>query len=260
MKKGHYKADTVILNTFDYAESDRIITCYTEQWGKLKGIAKGARRSRRRFVGNLEPLSRTRLMFFYNPGRELVRVEDATLIDGFQNLKGDIEKLSAGSYLVELTGEMTREGQINPALFAHLTGFLELLDRGARPAPVLRYFEIKLLRAVGLMPRLESCVACNGVLKSGPVSFSSEKGGVVCRVCAPKTAGLVPVSFGTARFLSMAARLEAEKLERLVPDPVFLEEGERLLYDFIRHQTGRELKTKTFMEKLAGRNPSVEGF
>jgi DNA repair protein RecO (recombination protein O) len=250
VKRGYYKADSVILNTLDYGESDRIITCYTSQWGKLKGIAKGARKSRRRFVGNLEPLSRTRLLFFHNPRTELVRIEDATLIDGFSKLKGDIERLSAGSYLVELTSEMTREAQTNQPLFDILTGFLELLDRGSQPAPVLRFFEIKLLSMVGLMPRLESCVACNSTITGGPVKFSSDKGGILCGACAPKRAGLIPLSFGTARFLSMAARLEVEKLARLVPKPVFLEEGERVLYDFIRHQTGRELKTKSFMEKL----------
>jgi DNA repair protein RecO (recombination protein O) len=251
MKRGYYNAAAVMLNTFDYGESDRIISFYTNEIGKLRGIAKGARRSRRRFVGNLEPLSRVRLLFFYNPKTELVRIEDSTLIDGFPNLKSDIERLSAGSYLLELTSEMTREGQTNPALFELLTGFLRLLDRGGAQVPILRFFEIRLLKIVGYMPRLESCVVCSGTLNTGNANFSSEKGGMVCNLCAPEMVGLIPVSVGTARFLDMAARMDADKLTRLVPNPVFLDEGERLLSDFIRHQTGKELKTKSFMEKLA---------
>jgi DNA repair protein RecO (recombination protein O) len=250
MKRGYYKTDAVILNTFDYGESDRIITFYTEEYGKLKGIAKGARRSRRRFVGNLEPLSLVRFLFFYNPKSELERVEDSQLIDGFLSLKGNIERLSAGSYLLELTSETTREGQANPALFELLTGFLRLLDSEGTSVPLLRFFEIKLLKIVGIMPCLESCVVCKEGLKGSTANFSSDKGGVVCKSCAPKITGLIPVSVGTARLLAMAARLEADKLSRLVPNPGFLEEGERLLADFIRHHTGRELKTKSFMEKL----------
>jgi DNA repair protein RecO (recombination protein O) len=255
MKRGHYKADAVILNTFDYGESDRIITFYTNEMGKLRGIAKGARRSRRRFVGNLEPLSRTRLLFYHNPKSELVRIEDSTLTDGFSRLRGDIERLTAGSYLVELTSEMTREGQTNPALFGLLAGFLKLLDGGESPVPLLRFFEIKLLQMVGFMPRLESCVVCNGTLKKSLTSFSSDKGGMVCKTCAPKTAALIPLSAGTAGFLAMAARLDIDKLTRLVPNPVFIEQGERLLDCFIRHQTGKELKTKRFIEKLRNGAP-----
>jgi DNA repair protein RecO (recombination protein O) len=180
-KRGYYKADAVILNTFDYAESDRIVTFFTKEEGKLGGIAKGARRSRRRFVGNLEPLSRTGLLYHYNPASELVRVEDSTLIDGYPGLKGDIERLAAGSCLVELASEMTREGQRNAALFELLTGFLELFNESGPTEVLLRFFEVKLLKAVGYMPRLDSCVVCSAAFDVGDVGDVGDAGDVGSR-------------------------------------------------------------------------------
>src|SRR3972149_10767360 len=93
MKRGSYRSAAVVLNSLDYGESDRILTFYTLENGKLSGIAKGARRSRKRFVGNLDPLSHIDLMFFHNGSTDFVRVEDARLIDAFAPLKEEIERL-----------------------------------------------------------------------------------------------------------------------------------------------------------------------
>ncbi|MEE9614001.1 MAG: DNA repair protein RecO [Thermodesulfobacteriota bacterium] len=260
-RRGSFKTEAVVLNSIDYGESDRILTFYTPGDGKMSGIAKGARRSRRRFVGNLEPPSHISLMYYHKPGAGMVRVEAASLVDGFSGLKADIEGLARASYLLELVSEMTGEGQANPALFELLVGFLRVMDgwdgraerdgRGAGGESLLRFFEIKLLSILGYMPHLEGCVVCRGGTDGpGRTVFSSEKGGMVCGGCARGLTETVPLSAGTARFLAMAARLDMDKLTRLVPDPALLREGERVLTRFIRHQTGKELKTVKFMEKL----------
>lgn len=254
MKKGLYKGHAVVLNSTDYGESDRILSFFTKEYGKINGIAKGARRSRKRFVGNLDPLSHIKFNYFYGGG-ELVRVEDASLIEGFQNLRTDIERLSNACYLLELVSEMTREGQVLPGVYNMLSGFLRMMDNGACPdGSLLRFFEIRLLAALGFMPCIDRCVVCSEPLDSlanGPgrlKGFSSEKGGIVCGGCP--AGGLVPLSLGTARLLSTAAKLDEEKLTRLVAGPAFTQESERILYDFIKFQIGKELKTKKFMHKL----------
>lgn len=250
MKRGLYRAQAVILNSFDYGESDRIIAFYTFEHGKIKGIAKGARRSKKRFVGNLELGSLINLVFFQNNGSELVRVEEVALVEGFPKLRADIDILSYGFYLLELTSEMTREGVVLPAVYELLAGMLKMLNDGHGPGVVARFFEIRLLSLAGYMPHLNGCVVCKSCGADGVRKFSSEKGGVVCGRCAPGLNSLLPISPSTAGLLSMAARMDADKLARLKPAPSFIEEGERLLYDFIKFQLGRELKTRKFMDKM----------
>jgi DNA repair protein RecO (recombination protein O) len=277
MKRGLYKTEAVVLNSFDYGESDRILAFYTSGFGKLKGIAKGARRSRKRFVNNLDPGCRITLIFFHSEKSELVRVEDATLIEGLAGLSNDIELLSRAYYILELTSEMTREGQAMSGVYPLLAAFLGMLAApvgaggagGAEdPATLLRFFEMKLLSHAGYLPHLDECVVCRGAISpaaepgahavplappSRRLFFSSELGGVVCAGCRPITpvrGSLIDVSPGTARLLSKAAKLEHDKLSRLKAAPGFAEESERLLDDFIRHQIRKELKTKTFLNKL----------
>ncbi len=296
MKRGAYKARAIILNSVDYSESDCILTFYTKEYGKMSGIAKGARRSRRRFVANIDPLCNSTLLFFHNGKSELVRVDDATLIDGFVMLKTDIERYSIGCYMLELASEMTREGHVLPDVYDLLRDFLGLLDTSdvmdsEADDALLRSFEIKLLSYLGYLPHLNGCVECSEPIVGtvGEVSdtvgtatlfFSSERGGAVCAPCGNAigglgvgggagwnsgqpfdlfstadgrgSGGLQPVSTGTVKWLSTAARFDSMKIKRLKTSSVFLKEGERLLGDFIRHQIGRELKTKRFMYKLRG--------
>ena len=263
MKRGSYKTAAVVLNSIDYGESDRILNFYTEDYGKLGGIAKGARRSRRRFVGNIEPMSHVRLVFFHSGHSDMVRVEEVALVNGFSNLKLDIEVLSVGYYLLELVSEMTREGQVIERVYSLLTSFLEMLNSGGERETLLRFFEIKLLSILGYMPHLNGCVVCGSALAADAngagLRFSSDKGGVVCVGCAEyeTDAGAgygaprsVPVSLGTVKVLSSAVRFDLDKLARLKPGAAFLAEGEVLLDNCIKHQIGKELKTKKFLAKL----------
>ncbi|MEE8574668.1 MAG: DNA repair protein RecO, partial [Thermodesulfobacteriota bacterium] len=250
MKRGHYKTEAVVLNAFDYGESDVIVSLCTRDFGKIKGIAKGGRRSKKRFVATLSPLARIDLHFHHSERSDLNRLEDSKLIDGFNALKTDIERVSIGSYFLELTDEMTREGEPAPELFELLTGFLRMIENTEKPANVARFFEIRMLSLLGFMPVLDGCVVCNKSSNGERGYFNSERGGLVCKACAVGVRNLIPISMGTAGFLSTASKFSIEKLSRLQPSDSLVSEGERVLGDFIRHQTGKELKTKRFMESL----------
>ncbi len=252
MKMGHYTTEAVVLNSFNFAESDAIIAFCTLDYGKLRAVAKGLRRSRKRFVGKLDPPALIRLMFFHNGRAELQRVEDAVLIDGLVNLKSDITRLAHASYLLELSSEFTREGQDTSGIYGLLSAFLKMMDSGIEPVSLCRFFDIKLLSALGYLPHLGSCVSCGKGLEgasTGPF-FSSSKGGMLCKGCSKALSGLVPVSIGSARVLSAAERFDAKKITRLKADKAFLKESDAALSDFITHILGKGLKTRGFLEKL----------
>ncbi|VAW36743.1 DNA recombination and repair protein RecO [hydrothermal vent metagenome] len=274
MKRGSFKSDAVILKTIDYGDSDRIVTFYSKVSGKQSAIAKGARRSKRRFVANIDPLCYSRLNLFYNGRSDLLRIDDAGLIDGFSRIKGDIESYGSACYIVELAGEMTEEAESNPLVFAIIVGFLRIFDKlgaegNSRTAGeidavqtgdrevLLRFFEVKLLAALGYLPHLDGCVVCRDEIgEDGSADmrlyFDSDKGGVVCACCMPGFSGAIAVSAGTAKFLSTASKLTMDKLLRLTPGRDFTSEGDRVMSSFIRHQLGKELKSRKFMDKMKG--------
>ncbi|OGQ57793.1 MAG: DNA repair protein RecO [Deltaproteobacteria bacterium RIFCSPLOWO2_02_FULL_53_8] len=240
----------------DYSESDLILTFYTEEFGKIKGIAKGARRSRRRFVGTLDVPSHIRGVFHRNDKSDLVRVEAATLAQGFSGLKSDILRYANACCLLELVSEATREGQASPAIYGLLLEFLNIMESAGHEPALRCFFEIKLLALAGFQPHLDGCVLCRSAFDPASVQriyFSSERGGTVCARCS---GGLgMPISLGTARTLSNAARSDVNKLSRLKSGNGMVAESETLLDDFIRHHIGKELKTKRFLARLKNPRP-----
>lgn len=258
MKLGSNTAHAIVLNAVDYSESDLILTFYTEEFGKVKGIAKGARKSRRRFVGTLDAPSHIRGVFHHNNKSDLVRVEAATLAEGFSGLKSDLMRYANACCLLELVSETTREGQSGPGIYGLLLEFLHLLETAVFDPALLCFFEIRLMAMAGFQPHLDGCVTCRRTFDtaSGPrIYFSSARGGTVCSSCS---GGLgMPISIGTARMLSSAARLDTDKLGRLKLGHGMLDESETLIDDFIRHHIGKELKTKRFLARL--KNPARVG-
>jgi len=265
MKRGHYVTNAIILDSFDYGESDRILAFCTKDFGKVKGIAKGARRSRKRFVGRLEPGSCINLFFHYSEKSELVRVEDAALINGFAGIRGDVERFASACYLLELTGAFTRPGLSLPEVFSTLFDFISSIGRGVDNALMSRFFEVKLLSILGFMPGLEHCVSCGVAVGSpergGKLCFCPQRGGLLCKDCLGELMGeaagrgLLSLSAGTAMFIQAVERMAVEKLDRLRPGPSFMDEAGPILDTFIKIRLGHGLKTKKFMDQMNNLNP-----
>ena len=95
-----------LLRSHPYGESDRVVTFITEDFGKVSGIAKGAKRSQRRFAGTLEPFVKVRLAFTSRPRSELAFVDRCELLQALRSFAGDLDRFASGSYVLELTDRM----------------------------------------------------------------------------------------------------------------------------------------------------------
>lgn len=243
--------DAVVLNSTDFGESDKIVTFYTLSFGKLKGIAKGAKRSKKRFGINLEPFSLVRLHFFEKKEDSLVRVSACDLLDPFQGIRDDLFKIAHGSYMIEVVEKMAPERERHPELFRLLTDFLGILEERGMNEDLLRVFEIRLLDDLGFRPHLSDCVICHRPFsRSIDIRFSPEKGGVVCRGCARALLQTMPVSMGTIKTLEMALKIDPLKVPRLVFNRDARDESKNILRGFIRFHIGKELKSLEFIEKI----------
>ena len=193
----------LVLRTRPYGESDRIVTLITEQHGKVAGIAKGAKNSRRRFAGTLEPFVLIRAVFRQRTTSDLVFLLRCELVDTLRAFSRDLDRFAAGSYVLELTDRMVFGRESGREVYRLALDSLALLDAGAPVEPVLRAFELHLLAASGYAPALERCRACAG---SDPRYLTLERGGLVCRGCVRPGEPVRPVAAATARELARLAR------------------------------------------------------
>ncbi|HLH76440.1 MAG TPA: DNA repair protein RecO [Candidatus Binataceae bacterium] len=176
----------IVLRTRDYAESDRIVTLLTRDSGKLAGIAKGAKQSRRRFERKLEVFSHVMVYYRRRPQGELVFITraEAAALPAF-DLTDDLGKIGLGSYLVELTDALSREQGDSAGAYEVLAAAMLALTR-LGPSPALRQaFELQLLRWAGYQLEFTRCRLC--AAKPGPqvksFGFMVSHGGIVCQAC-----------------------------------------------------------------------------
>ncbi len=249
-----HKTDAVVLHRTDFGESDLLVTLYTSDLGKVKGIAKGAKRSKRRFVNNLQPFSYIKILFAEGRGG-LIRLDEADMIQPFFRISEDISKVLYGSYFLEMVKEMTGEKETNPPLFALVVTFLNLLNDTPPREEYPRIFELRLLDLLGYRLRVAECSICNQQLPAAEgegVCFSFRHGGAVCKGCSSSAQGAVAISPETLQAMEQVITMDLAEIEGIRFSPQVLAEGKDILPRFVQHQLGKGLKSLRVMEEIQG--------
>jgi len=241
-----FSTEAIVLCRAPIGEAHLLVTLLTRSEGKLKALAPGARRSRKRFGGCLEPFSHIEtILVGSGHGEDQFRLEEASLKDGHEGLKGDLVALGQAGHLVELVDGMITEGEPADDAFDELGLCLSGLDRRWLSSVELRRFEIWILTRSGLVPDFQHCVACQRV-ESERWSFDPEQGGVLCCACPPGSDKVA---------LSPPARLLLSSLQAGLPVPQALDaatmaEARKLLAGLIERYLGRPLKAQDFLRQL----------
>lgn len=151
MKKA--EAEAIVLRLTDYGEADRIVTLFTLEQGKLQGVARGAKRSRKRFAGALEPFAHLKLQLHLGTG--LVTLSSADIVGIFPGIRSDLTKIGCAAYACELVERLTPDEEPNPRLFRLLYCYLERLDQVPPSPSDRRFFAVNLLKILGYQPELQ---------------------------------------------------------------------------------------------------------
>lgn len=174
----------VVVRTRAFGESDKIVTFLTRDLGKIAGIAKGARRSKRRFVNVLEPFTHVDVTLRLRQGSDLAFVNACVLVDAPISIARDLMKFAYASYVLELTDRMVREHEAGPDTYELVRDAIALLENGEAEPGVLRAFELHLLRLTGYEPELDRCRRCaTAVTSSTTMYVHPARGGVLCIRC-----------------------------------------------------------------------------
>jgi DNA repair protein RecO (recombination protein O) len=238
-----FEETAVVLSTLDYADADRLVTLFTRSHGKLTAFAIGARKSKRRFAGALQPFTLLRAQLVERRG-DTFRLDAADVQEAFHRIRDDLPRIARALYCLELCRELVRDREPHPALFALLVDYLHLLDQSAAGPTSVIAFELGALAQAGLMPRFDQCALCGRPPGSQP-RFDPDHGGAVCSGCSHRARGAIPVSAQLVR--SMRAIQAGERL----PLPAAERQKAReLLNTFIAHHLGRQLRSVAFMTQV----------
>ncbi len=215
----HQRDVAFVLDTRELGEADLIVTLFGQHHGKVRAVAASARRSRRRFGGLLEPLTRVRASWVERAGRQLHRLAELEGVRSFADMQSDPLRQATCAVFADVAGAFAHEGQSDPQAFRLLGAVLDAVEGGAKPLAMLRYFEYWTLRVHGLLPDLDKCAVCGRPLPARGPSRVSRNRGAVCAEC-PGVSG-DPEGRLTARerdFLAAVRRLPPSAMPEL-PNP-----------------------------------------
>jgi DNA repair protein RecO (recombination protein O) len=243
----------IVLRTWPSGESDRIVSFLTEGYGKMTAVAKGAKRSRKRFANSLEPFSLVILRFQDRPHTSLAFLLACELQRAYTKVAGSLEKIAYASYLVEITEGLIGEREENHLVFNHLREGLTYLEEAETSQIFLAGFELRLLKLAGYQPVFDSCGRC-GVdrwrLTARAWHFSHRDGGVLCASCARLRKEIFPVSPQALDLLTAIQNERATPVDVWCA-PSVLNEIRSVLFRFVQLHLNKEIKSASFLHEFA---------
>ena len=234
----------IVLDCQDHGESDQIITFYCRDIGRVTGIAKGAKRSQKRFVNKLELFSLLLIRYTESRHGNLVFIVEAELLESFIRLRQSMSLYMAATVIRELTLAATRDLDGDDGFFSLLHWGLQALESGRPAMTVLALFQIKFFEQIGYRPNLSFCLRCNQPFGATQgYGFDSRAGSIVCRCCQTERGQVpvLPLSQGTIKVLASAQNQPLSRLHRLHLSGPGLHEALSLLYHYGRHLLQREI-------------------
>ncbi len=179
-------SEAIVLRTWPVHEADLIVSFFTHDYGKVRGVAKSALKSRKRFGGALEPMTVARAWFAERPKQDLVRLDQLEIITSPLTRPVDAARLAVLSFYAEVLEESLPERDPHEAIFRLTLSVLEQTTVAAsstvQPWMPLTYFTLWITRLMGLLPDVAHCTVCGEALQADEVNFNFHADGFFCAV------------------------------------------------------------------------------
>jgi DNA repair protein RecO (recombination protein O) len=244
-----FRVEAVVLRHANWGEADRMVTLYTREKGKLRAIAKGARKIRSRKAGHLEPFTHITLQLAKT--RDIPIVTQVETIDPYLPLRETLVLTGYASYVMELLDRFTYEEEGgNLSLFRLLTETLARLCSTAETWAVVRFYEMRLLEFLGFRPQLFECANCRAVIEPVDQYFSPSAGGIICPKCGNGLPGLWRVSVEALKYMRHFQRSTYNEAARAKVPAEIQKEVETLMQAYFTYLLERTLNTPGFIKRV----------
>jgi DNA repair protein RecO (recombination protein O) len=242
-------SESVVLRTWPVHEADLIVSLFTRDYGRLRGVAKAALKSRKRFGGALEPMTLARAWFAERPRQELVRLDQLEIIRSPLSAPVDHARMAVLSFFAEVVDEALPERDPQETVFRLLVSVLEQTTKETPWMP-LTYFSLWMTRLMGLLPDISRCIVCGEALQPAEISFSSYADGLFCALHRNGSANAL-----SADSWQLAQRMLRSPAAAFVAEPWTRKRGQdlrRFTLQTLERHLERKLRTAEALSRLGG--------
>lgn len=240
------KCEGIVIRTTDYSETNKIVTLYTREWGKIGVMARGAKKPNSR-LSSITQLF-TYGYFLIQKGTGLGSLQQGEIITSLRSIGEDIFLTAYASYIVELTDKCTEEKKPNPFHFELLYQTLNYMNEGFDPDVLMNIYEMKMLNVMGLYPVLNQCTIC--ARTDGNFSFSIREGGFICHRCLGSDPYHIKISPATVKLLRLFYFFDLSRLGNISLKDETKAELKKVISLYYDEYSGLHLKSKKFLNSM----------
>jgi DNA repair protein RecO (recombination protein O) len=245
-----FHTEAIVMRRTDFGEADRLLTLFSREKGKIKAIAKGARKPQSRKTGHVELFTRANL--FIAVGKTLDIITQAETVSAHAVLRQDLVRATYAAYLVELLDRFVGKEDPHAGIYQLLADALIWLTEVETAELLLaaRYYELRLLALTGFQPRLFHCVACGNPIEEQDQFFSAELGGLLCPNCYEADRNARPVTAVAVKVLRYLQSRPWDTVKVLRLKRPLHSELETLMHHYLTYTLERNLKSVDFLHRL----------
>lgn len=241
------KCEGIVIRTTDYGETNKVVTLYTREWGKIGVMARGAKKPNSRLSAITQLF--TYGYFLIQKGSGLGSLQQGEIISSLRSIREDIFITAYASYVVELTDKATVDEKTpNPFLFELLYQTLNLMNEGYDLDIMANIYEMKMLDLFGLHPCLNQCSVCGNT--DGHFSFSLREGGLICHQCVNKDRYALKITPATVKLLRIFYYFDLSRLGNIDVKAETKAELKKVITAYYDEYSGLHLKTKRFLNQM----------
>jgi DNA repair protein RecO (recombination protein O) len=240
------ETEAIILRTFPLGETDRLVSFFGRASGRMRGVAAGARSVKNRYGSTLGVMSHVQLWYIEKETRELVRIQQAELLESLHKSQSDYALSTGLAVVSEISEAVLPEREVSEAMFRLLLLTAREVERRADWTLPLTYFAFWTVRLGGWLPRFDRCAKCGREFRAENAYAAGWADGLFCGEC--RTAGMRPLH-AEARKLAEDFRITSvDKVELEATTKTAEVELKEICLDWIEHQTEKKLGTRGLLE------------
>lgn len=240
------KCEGIVIRTTNYGETNKIVTIYSREFGKLGFMARGAKKTNSR----LSAISQLFMhgSFLYMKSKGLGTLQQGEILSSLRSIREDIFKTAYASYLVDLLDKSTEERKPNPFLFELIYQSLCYIDEDYDMEIITNIFEMKMLAILGLYPCMNKCAVCGN--QEGHFAFSIRENGLICHRCYEKDPYRLSMSQAAVKLLRLFYYFDINRLGTISVKRETKKELRTAISMYYNEYSGLNLKTKRFLEQM----------
>lgn len=247
-----YKTEAIVLVDSDLGDQDKVITLFSKDYGKVRAVAKGARRLKSRFSPAIQMLSYITVVLYQSKRIAMDTLNECEINSSFLGMRNDLLRLAYGYYLAELMMKFVQGSETPRFLFDLLLKTLFALEKVPKQSlfGLIRGFELKMLTILGYRPFLEGCIDCGRPIKnSNSLYFSGYEGGILCASCS-KDKAKKAISHKAVQWMRFLLTASLDKVAQVKLTQDLRRELELIPKDYIPQRVGEPLLSYSFIESV----------